>query len=665
MAAPNPLFSTLFGDATKWTEPTPDHAVVLGAVGSGSAADQTTAKRHVLNMAVHSPTVVAFVIDADCDHIYVGHSPTQYPASLGTAMPFDNLLVVLVGDSADAAVPMVLPNAAFARTNDFAAYNVAHLTGVHGHGAGPPAVTRFATTASGTANTDDFRVRRFFVFPHTQVLDALTTEPSGCYSLVAFYNEFLQAGLASPNAAEFEPLAEWWRGACMNTAGGATRCASTAVLPGTPVQAQALALQATRTKEAALARIGLGGPGLSSAAFQHGVTNITATITDRARERLQYERDRQSQSFSQKHGDQLAQVMYHLRGVPDDASLPNVHQLLARAPKGRDYGILNNLLAARAQDSRVPLTYASAPMATTKITEEVYRTFRVAGTGLNFGEGLSPFAVVCEGHSEIAAVRKMIKQAELAEGGTSMSLADAEKLTASDVRFPTTPQVAAEKLYGWSVHLDVFHGPLAQVAINAREFVINVGPALHRVCEQMGSTETLGMDLVNRVLYEVQQEYFEYVTKLSQGTAGLVAPDFAAIQTKVLTYRVNSLCPLPASWYTMVDRESPGRTRAAARESGTSPRSQAGAVATFNTFADRTLMRRFRDSDFSSVSAMIADKDVQIPKHKGKPVCLVWALKGECGSGCKRIEQHKKYSDETNTAISKVLDKCGVANPHA
>ena len=658
MAAPNPLFSTLFADPTKWATPDPGHALVLASVGGASAASTTAAKRDILNMAVHSPTVLCFILDADPDHIYVGHSPTVHPAALGTASPCDNLMVVLVGDDSDAAVPIVLPNDAFARLADDTCYNLTHMTGVAGHGAGPPVTTRFASPASGTGATDDFRVRRTFVLPVPQVADALTLQPSGSHSLIGFYNSFLHTGLAGPDSADFEPLAEWYRAACTDNAGGNPLPGLTTVIPVNPGQLQALSAHVARTKTAALSRIGVGGPGLSNAAFAHGVGNITNTITDTARERLQYERDRQNQSFSQKHGQQLAQVMCYLTDSLDDAGLPRVHQLLAKAPKGRDYGILNNLLASRAQESSVPLTYASAPMATTKITEDVYRSFRVAGTGLNFGEGLSPFSVVCEGHSEIAAVRKMIKQAELVEAGTSISVADAEKLTATDVRFPTTPQVAAEKLYGWSVHLDIFHGPNHPVCVNVRDFVINVGPALHRVCEQMGSTEIVGMDLVNRILYEAQQEYFDYVTQISNGVHGLAAPTFSAIKTKVLTYRVNSLCPLPASWYTLVDTPARNRTRGSASEGGSSPRNQAGAVATFNTHADRELMRRFRDSEFTSVSAMITGKDVKIPKFKGQAVCLVWALKGECGSGCKRRENHVKYNDDTNEAIGKVLDKC-------
>jgi len=91
--------------------------------------------------------------------------------------------------------------------------------------------------------------------------------------------------------------------------------------------------------------------------------------------------------------------------------------LLAKAPKGRDYAILGAMFNARAGSSEVPLTTANPPQVTTKLTEEVFRSFSIAGTGLTFAAGLTPFAVVCEGHSESAMIASMTKKAELAESG--------------------------------------------------------------------------------------------------------------------------------------------------------------------------------------------------------------------------------------------------------
>ena len=92
----------------------------------------------------------------------------------------------------------------------------------------------------------------------------------------------------------------------------------------------------------------------------------------------------------------------------------------------------------QAQRSVVPLNAGCAPMATTKLVDEVFRSFRPGSTGLTFGVGLSPFSIVCEGHSEMAQITKMIKQAELTEAGTSVSLADAERIISSGVRFPSS-----------------------------------------------------------------------------------------------------------------------------------------------------------------------------------------------------------------------------------
>ena len=78
----------------------------------------------------------------------------------------------------------------------------------------------------------------------------------------------------------------------------------------------------------------------------------------------------------------------------------------------------------------------------------------------------------------------MVKQAERAESGSTMSLDDANRLATTDVRFPSAPQIAAEKLYGWSILVDLFHGPNQAISTAGCTFVINGGPALHRVHDQ-------------------------------------------------------------------------------------------------------------------------------------------------------------------------------------
>ena len=95
----------------------------------------------------------------------------------------------------------------------------------------------------------------------------------------------------------------------------------------------------------------------------------------------------------------------------------------------------------------------------------------------------------------------------------------------------------------------------------------------------------------------------------------------------------------------------------------TNVRQQSGSEPQFNADADRLLMRRFRDSEYSSITAMMDGKDVAVPKHGSDEDSLIWALNGQCSSACKRNAAHKKYSSDTNRKISKLLDDCGVPNP--
>jgi hypothetical protein len=74
------------------------------------------------------------------------------------------------------------------------------------------------------------------------------------------------------------------------------------------------------------------------------------------------------------------------------------------------------------------------------------------------------------------------------------------------------------------------------------------------------------------------------------------------------------------------------------------------------------MMTRFRDSGHRTIKDMMEGKNAAIPKHQNKPVCLVWALKGECSSNCKRKDMHIRYPATVNKAIHTFLDKCDVAS---
>ena len=349
--------------------------------------------------------------------------------------------------------------------------------------------------------------------------------------------------------------------------------------------------------------------------------------------------------------------------MADEAGLPEVHTALVNCPKSREYAVISALFAEQADATDLPISSANAPLATTRLVDDVFRSYVPGGTGLTFGKGLSPFSIVCEGHKEAADAKTLAHNASLVESGTSTSLTDVKTITSNDVRFPTEVYVAVEKLCGWSVAVDVFHGINHPVAVTICNAIRSIGPSLHRLVTQMGDNQSAGMDLVCCVMFDMQQDYFQYLNLAARVPLGgvappPVAPTFVGVQQRVATYRVDGLSPLPLSWYSLVSapanpRGTPARV---------SPRGAAGMTATFNTNADCRLLTRFHDSEHDTISSLLEGHDPKIPKHNNKPVCLTWALKGQCNATCKRHENHVRYARGTIQVLHRLLDQCGVAN---
>ena len=130
--------------------------------------------------------------------------------------------------------------------------------------------------------------------------------------------------------------------------------------------------------------------------------------------------------------------------------------------------------------SPVPLTAAQSPLAT---------------TALVFASGLTPFAIACKGHVEAFKNMRLMKKAKISKDGTMMSLQDAELITSADVKFPSTACFAGEKLCGWLVVIDIFHGVAHDVSNCVRNFVIAVVPHLHSVQHNLPSRPALAWTL--------------------------------------------------------------------------------------------------------------------------------------------------------------------------
>jgi hypothetical protein len=112
------------------------------------------------------------------------------------------------------------------------------LIGVHGHNAAPP-VFRAGPHGAGAANTDEVEVRSMFLMDPTNAPAYVSYMDTGVYSLLGFYNEFIEADATSGVAAQeayIAPLLNWYRAACTNNNTGESAIAVNPVTLALPLQ---------------------------------------------------------------------------------------------------------------------------------------------------------------------------------------------------------------------------------------------------------------------------------------------------------------------------------------------------------------------------------------------------------------------------------------------
>ena len=335
----DPRFSALYGDASKWLEAAPDYDAIIAKVGAADGAGvlaKSACMTALLNLAVRSPTVVAFVLASDPDLIHVGHSCTRYPANISKPSAVDDQFIVLVGDREDSCEPIAIDDDGFSRGAATRCHSVDEIRGNQGHAA-TPAVLRRASPAGGTAGSAELRWRPVMLLPFEIAGDALSLQPEGSCTLPGFYTSFLETPLASGDAAtvaRFTPLRDWWRTACTVNSGGDRINDVDTVDPANPRERGQLNTWVTSVKRDAMARIGIGGPTLTDAAFQAGVTDITnqlatnatsiqTTLQGTADAALAFERDRRNVEFADKYGDAVADRVYKWTNATNHATLPS------------------------------------------------------------------------------------------------------------------------------------------------------------------------------------------------------------------------------------------------------------------------------------------------------------------------------------------------------
>ena len=657
-AAPSTLFSTLVADATKWDDPNFDYATVAATMDGTTGDTHAQVSLRMTNLCLRSPTCFAFILLGDEDHIHIGHSLTRFPSQPGAdATPYDDRCTLLVGNDLRTCTPMTFENTTFSRTNEVALPSMDTVNGNTMHTAAPQVLREHFV--NGSPGTDQLRARYITILPPGITQLALEHTPSGRYGLVAFKTAILNPELNhadAPRRAAIAPLATWFRAACTNRPDGHGLLSVTPASTVAPMHNQRLNAWATRIKDAHMARLGAGGPSVTTAAFNNGINVLRDSLTENVNSALAYDRDKSNKTFTQRHGEDLAQVLHNLCEVADDANLPSVHRLLAKASKHQDVAILQSQMDARIQAAGLPLSEHNKPLVTSKLLDQVFRRYEAKGSGLAFAEGLTPFAVVCQGHAEAAAVLTQRQKATLVESGGAVTLADADALTKTDLRFPTSARQAEEKLYGFSILVDIFHGVNHRISNAIRSYVRRVAPYMHTMANTTADNPAVTADLIGRVFFDLQQEYFGWLAE-ARNDAGHIVPSFQNQIKLITSYRASALPAMPTFWYGMFKEIQPSDEK---KPTNTSP-ARAGSQSTVNSHADSGLLTRFKDSGFSSISAMTKDKDITIPKVSGNDVCLAWALKGQCTTTCKRKAAHTRYNTSTVKKIHEIMDTCGVA----
>jgi hypothetical protein len=215
-AAPPSTFSSLYGDAPRWANPTPDYATLAASFGTslGAGASTLTVCCALSQASTLSPLLVAFVSDGEPDTINVAHSLSVIPGDVTSPTALDGHVLGLVGDEPAAVFPVVFPHAGFTVIGTVRAEYCSALVGHHG--AAPP-VFRTGPHAMGTPNASNIRARPIMVLPaEVSSLALHSTNRQGSYTLLGFFDTFIRAAYNGTAAqrAEIRPMANWWRLAC-------------------------------------------------------------------------------------------------------------------------------------------------------------------------------------------------------------------------------------------------------------------------------------------------------------------------------------------------------------------------------------------------------------------------------------------------------------------
>lgn len=571
MAAPL-LYSNLFNNASLW-DPTPvNYEDVLNAMDPTAVPPLTSdeLQAQVLGLAGAHPTVLAVVNDASSSYITIIHSPTVLTPILGAAARgIDNQTMYLHGNSQHDIAPfMVADNTIWDTYNkriwDGSATTLNRLTNPARTHIVPPAPAADPDNHAHTA-------RRAILLPPCLVVPALTQGPSD-YHPVDFYNLVLAPAIADPVLApQVQRVVQWWQ--CVSTRNGNGGTAQTHLYPLTTVVGPGGAIVWDTAHRKVMRDLAPLGPAAAAAAA--GLPAVTAAIdtlhTDMAAqaalretneaaradaERLRRERQ---QTFTERHGPEVAALLHRLTEAPGDDDLPQIHcDMAAYKEKSRDITTLN--LALYTRGTVVPaINDVSMPKATPHLIT-LFCTHNIIALGLDFGVGLNPFSIQCQGHaSSKASIALATSQQLLESGDAALSMEAITRLQAKDTRFPPTINEAIDKLWGFSVVQDVYLGTTHPLCVAYAAFLSEVCPQLHMLESVLGHDRPYMFNIVFHVMFHVQQWTSRYLRMKRDSPLGTVilATVYGDALTHMSCFTYDGLPQLPGTWTSLVIEQLP------------------------------------------------------------------------------------------------------------
>ena len=660
-----------------FSDPSPAYDTFMPYFQPGGGHGEALCMTALTTFASNSPCAIAFVDGTNSDAITIAHTPRVVAPRItgGPAGPFDRLTIALIGDREDQIMPIVLPQAAFeevtTRVLDDPLALEAALTAANPLD-GPH--------AAATPATSEVDCRRAIILPCEWAGLALMA-PEPTFTSQQFYDLFLAPIMADPaTRARYAPIINWWRCASTLTTVGGNDVVRLRLTPGVPNNAAAsLVLTRWTASHVFNDLAGVNAPGTiaSSMAVTTAInasttaittldTNIQAANATRAAE----EAARRNVTFTQRHGASIAALVHRITNSADDTALPEIHRSMASyKDKSRDFATLNMALYTRVNDLAT-MNEINMPKATSHLIN-LFRSHNLIATGIDMGEGFSPFSMVCNGHPQSKDVLELAdKQSAMEAGDNAISLSDATSFTTKDVRFPRTQQQAVDKLRAWSVAIDVYMGPTHTLAAAVRGGVELVVPHIQALETVYSSNPRLAMMICLRITLWFQNVVFLWLRKKREMAVGdPTLPDFdGMVDAMRMHMHENYLPRLPDHWMTTVKSQLPnlfpdGASRIRGGGGTEEERSNPQANSVTNEHVNAGLKRRWEASGHDRLKDMI-DKyeggSPVYPKLNGEDVCFSWACKGKCKDNCPRKNTHKRFSNEVVASVHAFMDKCGV-----